>query len=160
MLQDKNELGESIAEDLLQLPDLDTVLHNIGGGCIFVTWLITYSEVLEHQIRKRTSLCEDVFRRHNIVMYPLNEECTHQEQVHIHVCVHMHVCVTGWRGSVEGSMQLGSSLKADYTYVPNFQALHLGPNTCTSDAICNVLHAYNIRSCSLVLVVQLRTAMS
>ena len=41
------------------------------------------SEELEHQIRKHVSLCKDFLRRHDIVVFTLNEECIYKEQVYI-----------------------------------------------------------------------------
>ena len=86
-LQHIKELWETVAEDLLQLPDLDAVLHNIQEGCLYVSWLITPKQDLEHLIRRRISCCKGFFR----IIIMLNNECIYQEEVHVHV----HMYLTG-----------------------------------------------------------------
>lgn len=92
-LQDIKELWESIAEDLLQLPDLAAVLEDIQEGCLCVTWFVVPSEKLKHHIKKCISFRKDILRRHNIVVFTLNEECLYQELLHVYV----HIYITGRR---------------------------------------------------------------
>lgn len=78
-LQYVKELWETIAKELLKLPDLDAVLYDITEGCLFITWLVPASEneirgiVLDHD-------AADFFLEHNIVLLILNDEpiCTEQ----------------------------------------------------------------------------------
>jgi len=61
-LQYVKELWETIAEDLLELPDLDAVLYDIKEGCLFITWLISASEEMKQLIRRRVSCCEEIMK--------------------------------------------------------------------------------------------------
>ena len=80
-LQYVKELWEAIAEDLLELPDLDAVLYDIKEGCLFITWLISASEEMKQLIRRRVSCCEEFFKTHSIIQFILNDECIYEEQV-------------------------------------------------------------------------------
>lgn len=125
-LQYLRYLWERVAEEALRLPNLDAVLHDIKRKCISITWLIPASDEIEKWIRKRVPLCQDFFKKHNIVLFMLNDECIYKVQIFVHV----HVCYWEKRECIysEGSAELGLSLSrcSGYSYGSKYLRCHLG----------------------------------
>ena len=79
-LQYVQDLWKDITNRLLQLPNLDAVLYDIQGGCMFITWLIPGTINAATRIRSRVCICEDLFTKWEIVLLLVNEECIYPEQ--------------------------------------------------------------------------------
>ena len=112
-LQYVKELWEAIAEDLLELPDLDAVLYDIKEGCLFITWLIPAREGMKQLIRRRVSCCEEFLKGHNIALFMLNKECVCPEQVRVSHWEEMEC--------INGSTEPVSFLPSTCTYVVDIQ---------------------------------------
>lgn len=75
------QLWNHIAKDLVGLPDLDAVLHDMKEECLLVTWLIPNSDEVKTCIRRKAPISSAFFDQHRIQYCQLDNEYLYKSQV-------------------------------------------------------------------------------